>query len=154
MLYQTALFFHFISLLLAGGGMFCVIVAERQLWEKLNSSGGVPATLIGLIQTATKFILISIVLFLLSGLVLLYASDWANLRQPWFIIKFGCFLLFTLNGALVGGKTVEAIDKQLRDKNYNMDVLMKAKKKMGRFHIIQFILVTVMILLATFKVSF
>lgn len=134
--------------------MICVIIGERQLWKKLNSTGESAATLINLVRSATKFILIAIPVFLLSGLWLLYSKEWIYLKQTWFIIKFVCFLLFVINGAVIGGKTVEFIAKHVQDKNPSAAELMKAKARMGRFHVIQFVLVTVIIFLATFKSSF
>ena len=134
--------------------MIAVMLAERQLWIQLATDSESSGKWINLIRCATKFILVAVVVFLLSGLALLYSRNWEYINQPWFIVKFCCFLLFTLRGALVGGKTVEFIDKQLREKDHNKDVLMKAKTKMGRFHIIQLILVVAIIFLGVFKISF
>jgi len=134
--------------------MISVILADRQLWKKMDGGSEGSGIWIEFIQSATKFILIALAVFLVSGLGLLYSNNWVHVNQPWFILKSACFILFTVNGALVGGNTVTFVDKQLREKNYNMDVLTKAKTRMGRFHIIQLILVAAIIFLGTFKPSF
>ena len=76
MLNQTALFFHFVSLLIVGGGMIALILAERRLWKELNTGPDRPGIWIDFIQSATKFILVAIALFFISGLILLYSTNW------------------------------------------------------------------------------
>jgi hypothetical protein len=85
--------------------MISLVLAERQLWKRLNAASEDAGTWIALIHAATKFILIAVAAFFVSGLALLYSNNWTYLKQPWFIVKFGCFLLFTLRGALIGGRS-------------------------------------------------
>lgn len=107
---------------------------------------------VNFVQSATMFIFIGMIVFLVSGLLMLYVVNWVYLSQPWFIAKLICFVLLPVRGAFVGRPTMALIDRQLQENNYNMSALMKLRSKMNRFHIIQFILVATIIFLVIFKV--
>ncbi len=152
MLPQTALFFHIAGIMLIGGGSISAILGEKQLWKKVNVLSPDARVWVNFVQSATMFIFIGMIVFLVSGLLMLYVVNWVYLSQPWFIAKLIYFVLLPVRGAFVGRPTMALIDRQLQENNYNMSALMKLRSKMNRFHIIQFILVATIIFLVIFKV--
>lgn len=150
--HQAALFFHLAAIMLIGGGSIGAILAEKQLWKSISTVSADSQKWIEFIQSATKFIYIGMVIFIVSGTVLLYTVNWAFLRQGWFIAKLACFILLPVRGAVVGRRTVAHIQAELQIHNYNAQSLVKLKAKMKRFHAIQFILVAAIIFLVLFKI--
>ena len=96
--------------------------------------------------------MVGLLLFLISGLGMLYSANWIFLRNPWFIAKLVCFILLPVRGATVGGPTVALITRELQGSNPDKILLQKLKARMKRFHIIQFALVAIIIFLIIFKV--
>jgi hypothetical protein len=150
--HQTALFFHLGAILLIGGGSIGAILGEKQLWKGIIALSPGIQTWLTVIQSATRFIYIGMVVFIISGTILLYSVNWVFITQGWFIAKLICFILLPVRGAVVGRRTIARIQAQLQNTGYNMPALMKLKTKMIRFHTIQFILVAAIIFLVLFKV--
>lgn len=151
-IHQSALFFHFAAIMLIGGGSIGAILAEKQLWKGISVVSPDTHKWIAFIRSATKFIYIGMVIFIVSGTVLLYTVNWVFLSQGWFIAKLAFFILLPVRGAVVGRRTVTHIESELRIPNHNVESLLKLKTKMKRFHAIQFMLVAGIIFLVLFKV--
>lgn len=152
MIHHTGLFFHMAGMILAGGGSIGAILAEKQLWKKINDRSDNAKVFIPVLQSAAILILLGMGVFIISGVIMLYAVNWVFLSEPWFIVKLGCFVLLPLRGAFIGRPTVALISKQLQVDKYNITAFMRLKSRMNRFHIIQFILVAVIVFLVIFKV--
>lgn len=152
MVYHIGLFIHIAGIMMIGGGSIGAILAEKQLWKKVRGNSENAKELVPVLQSATSFILIGMVMFLVSGLIMLNSVNWILLSNPWFISKLMCFVLLPLRGAFVGKPTVAHIDKQLQTDNYDVAALMKLRSKLTRFHITQFILVGAIVFLIIFMV--
>src|SRR6266542_1915075 len=107
---------------------------------------------VNFVQSATMFIFIGLIVFLVSGLLMLYVVNLVYLSQPWFISKLIYFFFFLVRGSFFFRPTMALIYRQLQENNYNMSALMKLRSKINRFYIIQFILVATIIFLVIFKV--
>jgi len=152
MLHHVGLFFHMAGIMLIGGGSIGAILAEKQLWKKISEHSQNARVLVPILQSATFFILAGMMIFLISGLALLYSVSWFFLKNPWFIAKLVCFALLPVRGALVGRPIIARINEELQADNYDISSLMKLKSKLKLFHIVQFILVAAIIFLVIFKV--
>ena len=151
-LFHIGLFFHMIGIMIASGGSIGAILTERLLWKSIdNRSANAGELVIGL-QNSTRIILIGLVVFILSGLTMLYALNWILLKNPWFDAKLFCFMLLPLRGFFFFISTVSRLRCELEGENYNLPELMKMKWTMKRFHLIQFVLVATIIFLVIFKV--
>jgi len=152
MVHQIGLFFHMAGILIAGGGSIGAILAEQQLWKNVNSNPEHAKAFLPVLQKAPKVIMIGLLLFLVSGLMMLYSAHWIFLRNPWFITKLVCFLLLPIRGAMVAGPTGGLIARELHSPNPDKNLLRKLQAKMKTFHLIQFLLVAIIIFLIIFKV--
>lgn len=152
MLHQTGLFFHMFGILLAGGGSVGSIMAETQLWKKVRSGSSEARAYLPILRAAATFIIAGVILFLLSGLIMLYSVNWVYLSQPWFIAKLVLFLTLPIRGATVGKDIVQGIGMQLMKDPGDLPVLLVLRKRMIRFHIIQFTIVATIIFLVLFKI--
>ncbi len=152
MIHHIGLFIHMVGLMMIGGGSIGAILTENQLWKKVTHHSENAKELIPILKAATFFILIGMVMFLVSGLVLLYSVNWIFLKNPWFIAKLICVVLLPIRGAFVGRPAIAVIGKELQGDNYDVPNLLRLRSKLKRFHIIQFILVGVIIFFVIFKV--
>jgi len=151
MLHHIGLFIHMAAIMLAAGGSIGSIMVENLLWKKVSSNSPNAKDLLPVFKSATTCIQIGLLIFLVSGLIMLYSVNWVLFHNYWFDAKLVFFVLLPLRGALVGKPTVMAIGKGLQGSNYNISELMRLKSKMTRFHIIQFSLVAIIIFLVIFK---
>ena len=152
MLHQLGLFIHMVAIILAGGGSIGGVLVEKQLWIKIKNHSADARTLLPLLKSTASFIQIGIIVFLISGLIMLYSVNWAYLSQPWFLIKFTLFLMLPIRGAVIGRPTLVQVGSQINQDGYNLSVLMKLKSKMDRFHIIQYSIIAMILILVIFKI--
>ena len=113
MIHHVGLFFHMAGILIAGGGSIGAILAELQIWKNVNSHPDTARAFLPILQTAPKVIMVGLLLFLVSGLLMLYSANWIFLRNPWFITKLVCFVLLPVRGAIIGGPAVALIGREL-----------------------------------------
>ena len=151
MLHHIGLFFHIAAIIVVAGGSVGSMLAEAQLWAKLNSSSGDEKAVLPILMNAPKLIIAGVIVFLLSGLTMLYAVNWAYLSQPWFIAKLLLFISLPVRGAVIGKSTIMHIAAELNKPHPDRSILLRLKAKMQRFHIIQFIIVAVIVILVIFK---
>ena len=152
MMYHVGLFVHMTAIMLIGGGSIGAIVAERQLWKEVSNRSKNARNFVAVVQSATIFIYIGMIMFIVSGVVMLSSVNWAFLKNPWFVAKLAFFVCLPLRGALIGRPIVAVIGKQLKADEYNSAALARLKFRLKRFHFIQFLLVAVIIFLVIFKV--
>ncbi len=113
MLHQLGLFIHMVAIILAGGGSIGGVLVEKQLWIKIKNHSADARTLLPLLKSTASFIQIGIIVFLISGLIMLYSVNWAYLSQPWFVIKFTLFLTLPIRGAVIGRPTLVQVGSQI-----------------------------------------
>lgn len=151
MFFHIALFFHFTALFITGGGALGSLIVELQLWKKLENSPFGAKALMPVFDVAEKFIKAGVILFFLSGVLILWSLKFTYLHEPWFIIKFLLFIILPIRGAKIASPTIKQIGIQMDQDIINKTALDSLKKKMRRFHIIQYAIVTVILLLVLFK---
>jgi hypothetical protein len=151
MFFHIALFFHFIALFITGGGALGSLIIELQLWKKIENSPFGAKALMSVFDAAEKFIKAGVILFLISGIMILWSLKFTYLHQPWFITKFLLFIILPIRGATIASPTIKQIGVQMDQDIINKTTLALLKKKMRRFHIIQYAIVIVILLLVLFK---
>lgn len=151
MFFHISLFFHFAALFITGGGALGSLIVEGQLWKKLETAPAEAKSLISVLEAAEKFIKIGVVLFLISGIMILWSLQFIYLYEPWFIIKFLLFIILPIRGAKIASPTIHQIGLQMGLDIGNKPALNLLKKKMRRFHIIQYAIVVVILVLVIFK---
>jgi hypothetical protein len=152
MLHQAGLFIHMVAIILVGGGSVGGVMVEKQLWKKIKDRSSEAKALLPLVKSTAGLIMAGIVVFLVSGLIMLYSVHWAYLSQPWFVIKFCLFLMLPLRGALIGRPTMVRVGSQVNQDINNLPEFMKLKSKMNRFHMIQYLIVATILFLVIFKI--
>ena len=152
MLHQIGLYVHMVAILIAGGGSFGSMIIEKQLWIRAEQGSPDARVLLPALATAKNFIMAAIILFLVSGLLMLGAVHWVFFTQPWFIAKICLFLLLPARGAMVAKPIVMQIGQELNKKTPDTGVLPGLKKRMRRFHLIQYSIVSVILFLVIFKI--
>jgi hypothetical protein len=151
MFFHISLFFHFAALFITGGGALGSLIVERQLWNKLETNPAEAKSLISVFDAAEKFIKAGVVLFLISGIMILWSLQFSYLREPWFIVKFLLFIVLPIRGAKIASPTIKQIGVQIEQDINNKSAFDLLKKKMHRFHIIQYAIVVVILVLVIFK---
>jgi hypothetical protein len=152
MLHQLGLYIHMVALLVVGGGSFGSVIIEKELWKNVQKQSPETPVLLPALLAAKNFITIGILLFLISGLAMLQSVHWIYFTQPWFIAKFILFLMLPLRGLLVAKPLMMQIGFQVRQDTINVSLLLDLKKRMDRFHLIQYALVGTIIFLVLFKI--
>ena len=151
MFFHISLFFHFTALFITGGGALGSLIVERQLWKKIETAPAEAKSLISVFAAAEKFIKVGVILFLISGIMILWSLKFIYLHEPWFIIKFLLFIMLPIRGAKIASPTINQIGIQIGMDIANKPALALLKKKMLRFHIIQYAIVVVIVMLVIFK---
>jgi len=141
-----------LAILLVGAGGIGGAIVEHQLWKKIAVQSIDSRAIMPILKMTGTFIMAGIIVFLLSGLLMLYSVHWVYLRQPWFIIKFILFLCLPLRAALIAQPAFIRIGMEIQKASSDSLLLLKLKSKMNRFHIIQYAIVAMIIFLVIFKV--
>jgi hypothetical protein len=152
MLHQAGLYIHMIAIILVGGGSVGGVLVEKQLWKKIKDRSADARALLPLLKSTAGMIMVGFVIFLASGLIMLYSVRWAYLSQPWFMIKFCLFLSLPIRGALIGKPTMIRVGSQVNRDINDLPEFMKLKSKMNRFHMIQYLIVATILFLVIFKI--
>jgi len=141
MLHQIGLFFHMAAIIVVAGASIGSMLVENRLFSVINVNLDNARSLLPILQFTPKMIVTGILLFLASGIILLYSVNWVYLTQPWFIIKFVLFVSLPVRGAIIGKRSTMSIATHLMQTPTDKAALMTLKAKMRRFHIVQFIIV-------------
>ncbi len=152
MLHQVGLYFHILAVLFVGAGGIGGAIVEHQFWKYARLNFAQAKAVLPILKMTGKFIQGGIVVFLCSGLIMLYSTHWIFLTQAWFIVKFLLFLLLPVRGAMIAGPTFKRIGAEISSEKPDSTVLFRLKSKMKRFHIIQYGIVVTIIFLVIFKV--
>ena len=152
MLHQSGLYFHMLALLLVGAGGIGGAIVEHQFWKYASLNAAQAKSVLPILKITGKFIKAGIIVFLVSGLIMLYSTHWIYLTQVWFIVKFLLFLLLPIRGALIADPTFKKIGAGISGEKPDPAALKKWKSKMNRFHFIQYGIVLTIIFLVIFKV--
>jgi|GEM_PF-3542921 len=153
MLHQLGLFVHMVAIIVVAGASIGTMLVENRLLSVATVNPDNAKAMLPILEFTPKMIMIGIMLFLASGVVLLYSVNWVYLTQPWFIIKFVLFISLPVRGVVIGKSTTMQIVAQLTQTPANQPALMALKAKMRRFHIVQFIIVATIIFLVLFKIG-
>jgi hypothetical protein len=151
MLHQIGLYVHIVAILLAGAGGIGGAIVEHSFWQKIPSNIDAAKTIFPILKTTGKFIITGILLFLLSGLLMLQSVHWVFLSQPWFLVKFGLFLCLPIRAGLIAETAFMHIGSEIQKDQMDAVLLMKLKSKMRRFHLIQYGIVLTIIFLVIFR---
>jgi hypothetical protein len=152
MLHQIGLYIHMVALLIVGGGTFGSVIIEKQMWIRAEKGSSDARVLLPALAAAKNFIMSGVVLFLVSGVLMLGAVHWIFFTQYWFIAKISLFVFLPARGALVAKPIMMRIGQELNKTAPDMDVLLGLKKRLRRFHIIQYSIVSVILFLVIFKI--
>ena len=157
MLHQIGLFFHIVAIMIVAGGTIGGMAAETQLWRRIQTPGSDLSILAPILKNVEKFVKAGVIIFLLSGILMLYSVNWYFISRPWFIAKFILFLMLPIRGAFVAKPMTDRITSIIMNPDEhlpnNLQELMLLKKRMTRFHVIQYTIVILIILLVIFKIG-
>jgi hypothetical protein len=153
MLFQLGLFFHIIGVIALSGGSVGNMVVQSIFWRNINESPEIRRKLIPFMIALPMVIIFSMILQLTSGLLMLSAVKWAFVGQRWFTIKIILYVVGFLNGILVAKPTNKKIVQQVASPSPDKKILAALKKKMDLFHIFQYTLLILLIVMAIFKVK-
>jgi Predicted integral membrane protein (DUF2269) len=128
------------------------MIIEKQLWIRAEQGSPDARVLVPPLATAKNFIMAGVMLFLVSGLLMLGAVHWVFFSQPWFIAKICLFVLLPARGALVAKPIIMKIGQELNKDVPDTRALPGLKKRMRRFHLIQYSIVSVILFLVIFKI--
>ena len=73
MIYHLGLYVHMIAIILVGGGSVGAVITERQLWRKIESHYSEAKVLLPVLRSTALLILAGVIIFLMSGLTMLYS---------------------------------------------------------------------------------
>jgi len=105
-----------------------------------------------LLNRFPKIILTGSMLMLASGLLILYSVNWTFWGQTWLTIKLCLYAVLLFNGLLIAKPTLAKIVSEVQSPQFQMHALLDLKKKMARFHIIQFSVFLLLIIVVIFKI--
>jgi hypothetical protein len=151
MLHQVGLYFHILAVLLVGAGGIGGAIVEHQLWKYIKTNSPNAKALMPILKITVKFIMTGIVIFLISGLIMLYSVQWVFLSQAWLILKFALFLSLPIRAALIAKPTLMMVGAEIQKEETDPVLLLKLRSKMERFHLIQYGIVLTIIFLVIFK---
>ena len=152
MIFHIGLLFHIIGIFLLAGGSIGNLVVEKLFWHYLNKFSEKSKTLSVLLSRFPKIILTGSMLMLASGLLMLYSVNWAFWGQTWLTIKLCLYAVLLFNGLLIAKPTLAKIVSEVQSPQFQMQALLDLKKKMGRFHIIQFSVFLLLLIVVIFKI--
>ena len=152
MLHQVGLFFHILAVLLVGAGGIGGAIVEHQFWKYIKLSSPQAKALLPILKTTGKFIMAGIVIFLFSGLIMLYSTNWIFLKQTWFIVKFLLFMSLPVRAAMIAKPAFKRIGAEISSVNTDPGALVGLRSKMKRFHTIQYGIVLIIVFLVIFKI--
>ena len=162
---DSALFLHIISLIILSGGAVGTLIMELTLWDVALTNTKVAGILAKAYSRFPLFATGGALLLLVSGINLLASSGWAFWGQSWLTVKLMLFVflfvhpIFTVKPA--GARLGKLLQQESMKNDAGKDAIptsedtinqIKALRKVFvRFHIIQFSVLTLLLILATFK---
>lgn len=152
-LFSSGLVLHIIGIALISGGTLGHFITLRQLWGYLPGENQ-KATVVFKVSSAYDwFLRIGGGLLIASGFMLLRAYQFGVTKQFWFEFKMGLIVLMVLNIILVGAPGVKKLQSLLFNQPTVTDMLQYAalKKRIGIFHIGQFLILLLIFILGVFK---
>jgi uncharacterized membrane protein len=152
MIFQIGLLFHIIGIFLIAGGAVGNILTESLFWKYVQQSPDKSQTLALLLKRFPSIILTGSMLMIVSGVLMLFGVNWIFVGQPWFTIKILLYIILLLNGILVAKPTVAKIVNEVQSAEPKMSTLMKLRKKIRNFHIVQFSVLFLLVAVAIFKI--
>jgi len=152
MIFHIGLLFHIIGIFLIAGGSIGNLVVEKLFWHYIGQVSEKSKTLSVLLSRFPKIILAGSMLMLASGLLMLYSVNWTFWGQTWLTIKLCLYSVLLFNGLLIAGPTLAKIVSEVQSPQFQMQALLDLKKKMTRFHIIQFSVFLLLLIVVIFKI--
>jgi len=152
MIFHIGLLFHIIGIFLIAGGSIGNLVVEKLFWHYIGQVSEKSKTLSVLLSRFPKIILTGSMLMLASGLLMLYSVNWTFWGQTWLTIKLCLYSVLLFNGLLIAGPTLAKIVSEVQSPQFQMQALLDLKKKMTRFHIIQFSVFLLLLIVVIFKI--
>lgn len=152
MIFKVGLLLHIIGIFLIAGGAIGNLVVEKLFWSHVSHSPGKSQMLTILLSRFPAIILPGSMLMLASGLLMLYGVHWTFWGQRWLTIKLCLYVVLLLNGLLIAKPTVKKIVAEAQSPQPQTRVLLDLKKRITRFHIIQFSILFVLIAVVIFKI--
>jgi hypothetical protein len=150
-MYQIGLFIHMAAIISVAGGTMAAIYAESQLWKVLKGNPTGAKLFLPILHTSPTVIKIGVLAFIISGVLMLWSVQWVYLKQPWMIAKLVLFLSLPIRAATIHGAIVNKLTKTLEEPGFNLPDMMTLKTRSTRFHVTQYIIVAIIILLVIFK---
>jgi len=152
MIFQTGLLFHIIGIFLIAGGSIGNLVVEKLFWHYLAQFSEKSKTLAILLSRFPKVILTGSMLMLASGILMLYSVQWSFWGQTWLTIKLCLYAVLLFNGIFIAKPTIAKIVAEVNSLELHLKTLNMLKKKMLRFHIIQYSILLLLIVVVIFKI--
>ena len=152
MIFHIGLLFHIIGIFLIAGGSIGNLVVEKLFWHYIGQFSEKSKTLSVLLSRFPKIILAGSMLMLASGLLMLYSVNWTFWGQTWLTIKLCLYSVLLFNGLLIARPTLAKIVSEVQSPQFQMQALLDLKKKMTRFHIIQFSVFLLLLIVVIFKI--
>jgi uncharacterized membrane protein YbjE (DUF340 family) len=151
---QISLVLHLIALAMAVGITIANAVAFKQFWKlyDANKEHGLAA-----FRAITKFQLFGIVglsLLILSGITMLWLSQWTFVELLSFKIKMSLVVLLFVNGFTLGRTTTLKLQKLLSEEKQPDELqteTTRLRRNLQIFHLTQLSIFTMIIIFAVFR---
>jgi len=150
-LLPTLLMLHLTGLVLMAGTTLIDYLAYTSLWKAFGQNDR-PEALLNIMDKLPRVIRIGAAILILSGIGMMALTHGVFGEQLWFRIKFGLVLLIVLNGALIGRRQGSKL-RQILDASgliFTIEI-SRIKKRLTRFHLLQFLFFLLIIFLSVFK---
>ena len=154
-LYAIGLIAHIIGLTFIAGGCIGSIFIETHVWKQLKDAPYRTVVLLTVLRRFPLIINIGSLLLLSSGMMMLVADDWIQIKPRWFIAKMALYVLINLNGLLVAGPSTAKLVQLLpglveTDPALNAD-LSSIKNRMRFFHFSTFAMLLLVYILSVYQ---
>lgn len=151
-MYNSVLVAHIIGLTMLAGTTLADYIITGYFWKQyaIDKRGG-----IAIQQAISKFRFIpaiGLLLLIISGVGMMALTRGVFGEQIWFRIKFGIVIVIIINALTAGRRQGSKLKKLLLIEGENPGVaLLKIKRNLRGYHIIQIILFFIVFVLSTFK---
>jgi hypothetical protein len=158
LVHASSLFVHLLCLAVFGAASFAGILLDRSLWSSAAAGRTAAALEVARIGLALgRLAQVASALVLLSGLGLLWSSNFAQWGGTWLYGKLALFVALGALGGIIGGKGGRRVLAILEEKSaagaaVSLDGELAALKgRFATFHLVMPLMFVMVILLAVFR---
>lgn len=152
-LFHFALLTHIVGLTMMAGTTLANYFILKQFWLQLKADKQKGLAILVTMTKLQKLLGIGILLLIISGIGMMYATQGVFGEQIWFRIKFGFVIAIIVNGLVVGRRLGKSLGKTLSQEASaaNEAKLLKLKSYFNTFVLSQMTCFLVIFTLSAFK---